>query len=65
MAISDLAAVTDLLVRYLKRDRVPAVVRRPIRALDNVYLMDFLQQGDTRTLLATCRDMFRFDHTYV
>ncbi len=63
-AISDLAAATDLLVRYLKRDRVPAVVRRPIPALDEVSLMGLLQQGDTRRLLATCRDMFRFEHAY-
>ena len=28
-AMADLAAATDLLVRHLKRDRIPAVVRRP------------------------------------
>ena len=28
-AVADLAAATDLLVRHLKRDRIPAVVRRP------------------------------------
>lgn len=33
-AVSDLAAATDLLVLHLKRDRIPAVVRRPIQALD-------------------------------
>ena len=27
--VADLAAATDLLVRYLQRDRIPAVVRRP------------------------------------
>ena len=63
-AISDLAAATDLLVHYLKRDRVPAVVRRPINALEEASLMDLLARGDTRTLLATCRDMFRFEHTH-
>ena len=63
-AISDLAAATDLLVHFLKRDRIPAVVRRPIRALEEASLMDLLARGDTRTLLATCRDMFRFEHAH-
>lgn len=63
-AVSDLAAATDLLVLHLKRDRIPAVVRRPIRVLDGVTLMDLLAQGDTRTLLATCRDMFRFERAH-
>ena len=61
-AISDLAVATDLLVRYLKRDRIPAVVRRPIPALDEASLVDLLARGDTRMLLTTCRDMFRFEH---
>ena len=60
-AVSDLAAATDLLVRYLKRDRIPAVVRRPIPALGDVSLVGLLARGDTRVLLATCREMFRFE----
>lgn len=60
-ALADLAAATELLVRYLKRDRIPAVVRRPIPALGGVSLMDLLARGDTRSLLRACRDMFRFD----
>ncbi len=32
-AIADLAAATDLLIHYLRRDRIAAVVRRPSRAL--------------------------------
>ena len=63
-AASDLAAATDLLVRHLKRDRIPAVVRRPIPSLGGVSLMDLLAQGDTPALLATCRDMFRFDRAH-
>ena len=63
-AISDLAAATDLLVRYLKRDRIPAVVRRPIQALGEVSLMDLLARGETRALLAACRGMFRFEQTH-
>ena len=60
-AISDLAAATDLLVRYLKRDRIPAVVRRPSRVLDGASLMDLLAQGDMQGLLSACRAMFRFE----
>ncbi len=60
-AVADLAAATDLLVRHLKRDRIPAVVRRPIPALGGVSLMGLLERGDTRELLAVCREMFRFE----
>ncbi|MGH8167364.1 MAG: hypothetical protein ACREQ1_09000 [Woeseiaceae bacterium] len=60
-AIAQLAAATDLLVRYLKRDRIPAVVRRPVAALEDKSLLDLLQGGDTAALLEACRGMFRFD----
>ena len=60
-AVADLAAATDLLVHYLKRDRIAAVVRRPIQALNGVSLMDLLAEGDTPALVAACRDMFRFE----
>jgi hypothetical protein len=60
-AIADLAAATDLLVRYLKRERVPAVVRRPAEALKNRSLLELLEGGETRTVLEVCRDMFQFD----
>ena len=63
-AVADLAAATDLLVHHLKRDRIPAVVRRPIPALDGVSLVDLLARGDTRAALAACRDMFRFDRVH-
>lgn len=60
-AIADLAAATDLLVHHLKRDRIPAVVRRPIAASGKRSLLDLLAAGETRALLGACRDMFRFD----
>ena len=63
-AVADLAAATDLLVRHLKRDRIPAVVRRPIPALGGVSLVELLGQGDTGAVLAACRDMFRFDQVH-
>ena len=63
-AIADLAAATDILVRYLKRDRIRAVVRRPSRALDGDSLTNLLERGDTRGVLSACRDMFRFERAH-
>lgn len=63
-AIADLAAATDLLVRYLKRDRIPAVVRRPVSAANADSLIDLLGQGRTPELLALCRAMFSFDQAH-
>lgn len=59
--IADLAAATDLLVRYLKRERIPAVVRRPVARLGNRSLLDLVAAGDSALMLATCREMFAFE----
>ena len=63
-AMADLFAATDLLVRHLERDRIPAVVRRPIPTLGGESLMVLWGRGETRTVLAACRDMFRFDRAH-
>ena len=63
-AMADLSAATDVLVRHLKRDRIPAVVRRPIRALGGESLVVLWGRGETRTVLTACRDMFRFDRAH-
>ena len=60
-AIADLAAATDLLVHYLQRDRIPAVVRRPIAALENRSLIELLAENQTSVILKACRSMFDFD----
>lgn len=57
-AIADLDAATELLVRYLKRERIPAVVRRPAPALANRSLLDIAAAGETREVLAHVREMF-------
>jgi len=59
-AVADLAAATDVLVHYLQRDRIPAVVQRPIPALDGVSLLDLLGDGRHRDVLEACRAMFDF-----
>ena len=56
--IANLAAATDLLVHYLRRDRIPAVVRRPASALDDRSLIDLVGSGQTEAVLAACRQMF-------
>ena len=61
IALADLAAATDLLLHYLKPDRIPAVVRRPVPALGGLSLTDLLTRGDTAALLDACRDMFAFE----
>jgi len=58
--VGDLAVATDILVHYLQRDRIPAVVRRPIPARGGVSLLDLLASGDSRELLSTVRAMFDF-----
>jgi len=59
-AVADLSAATDLLVRYLKRDRIPAVVRRPIPAAGDESLLDLWSTSRYRDVLITCRAMFDF-----
>lgn len=58
--IADLAAATDILVRHLKRDRISAVVRRPVPALDGLTLLGLLELDESGRLLSVCRDMFSF-----
>lgn len=64
VAVAELTDATELLERYLKRGRIPAVVRRPIRRLDGVSLLELLSQGDTNRVLSACRDMFDFERAH-
>lgn len=59
-AVSNLAAATDLLLRHLKRDRIPAVVRRASARFGGKSLLDLVATGRTRDVLDGCRRMFRF-----
>lgn len=58
--VADLSAATDVLTRYLKRDRVPAVVRREAAALGGLSLLDLAAEGRSRDVLEACRAMFEF-----
>ena len=57
-AIADLAAATDLLDRYVKRERIPAVVRRKAERLGNRSLLEIAQRGDTRAVADHVAEMF-------
>ena len=61
VAIADLAAATDLLVRHLSRDRIPAVVRRPAPNLGARSLLDVLATDGARAVLDACEEMFAFE----
>jgi hypothetical protein len=58
--VGDLAAATDLLEHYLRRDRIPAVVRRPAEALSGSSLLDLVAAGRHEDVLAACSAMFDF-----
>lgn len=59
-AVADLAAATDILVHYLKRDRIPGVVRRAIASEGGKSLLDLVRSGDTADVPRICREMFDF-----
>ena len=62
VAVADLAAATDILVRHLNRDRIPAVVRRPADNLGGRSLIDVLATGGAHAVLEACQAMFAFEH---
>jgi hypothetical protein len=65
VAIADLAAATDILVRHLARDRIPAVVRRPAPNLGGRSLLDVLATDGARAVLEACEAMFAFERANV
>ena len=58
--VADLASITDLLARYVKRDRIPAVVRRTASNLGNASLIDLITEGRTGEAVDLTRLMFTF-----
>lgn len=47
VALADLSAATDVLLRYVKPDRIPAVVRRPADSLGGRSLLELAESGRT------------------
>jgi hypothetical protein len=58
LAIADLTDATDLLERYVKRDRIPVVVRRPSPVTGNKSLIDLAAAGKYDKVLAAVKQMF-------
>ena len=58
-AVADLEAATDLLVRYLRRDRIAAVVRRPFNDAGGRSILDLAAKSPAQALAAV-RAMFDF-----
>lgn len=58
--VTDVLRITDLLERYLKGDRIPAVVRRPAPALDGDSLVELVTAGRSDEAVAMTRRMFTF-----
>jgi len=58
---SDIAKATDLLMHYIRSEKIPDVVRRPAKILGGRALIDLLSNGDTEALLYACQEMFRFE----
>jgi hypothetical protein len=62
--MADLGAATDLLVHYVKRERIPAIVRRRAPALADGSLLDRVAAGKSREALVACREMFAFERAH-
>jgi hypothetical protein len=56
--VSRVEAITDLLDRYVKRERIPAVVRRPAGVLDERSIIEILEQGGYREAAEAVAAMF-------
>jgi hypothetical protein len=57
-AVADLATATDLLDRYVKRERIAAVVRRPAPLLGDLSLLEVAAAGDTQAVADAVVAMF-------
>lgn len=58
--VADVEAITDLLDRYVKRDRIPAVVRRRAPRLGGKSLIELVSSGRSSQALRLTRQMFTF-----
>lgn len=56
--VARVEAITDLLDRYVKRERIPAVVRRPAALLGDRTLIEVLEEGEYRVAAEMAAAMF-------
>ncbi len=59
--LAELAAATEILMHYIKAERIRAVVRRNAERLQQRSLVDLLARGKPGELLTACRAMFSFE----
>ena len=60
-AVADLAEATDLLSRYVKRERIPAVVRRPSEMLGGRSLYELALESRHQEVRDAVARMFDLD----
>ena len=58
--VATVTAITDLLERHVKADRIPAVVRRRAPGLGDRSLLELVSQGRRSEALELTRQMFTF-----
>ena len=58
--VADIEAITDLLVRYVRTERIPAVVRRRAERLGGRSLIELVAAGRSNEALHLTRQMFAF-----
>jgi len=56
--LAELDSATELLERYVRPERIPAIVRRAAPALSGKSLLDLASQGQTAEVLEVVREMF-------
>lgn len=56
--VARVAAITDLLDRYVKRERIPAVVRRPAPMLGDRTMVEMLGRGEYAKVADLVAGMF-------
>lgn len=62
--VATVAAITDLLERYVQADRIPAVVRRRAPGLGDRSLFELVSQGRSNEALERTRQMFTFTEVH-
>ena len=64
VVVADVDAITDLLDRYLRRERIAAVVRRPAPRLGGRSLIELIAAGGSAEALDLTRQMFAFSDVH-
>jgi len=58
VVLADLSAATDILERHVRRDRIPAVVRRQAPLLGGVSLLELAESGESGQVRARVSELF-------